>query len=72
MGTTIQVSGKLVQVLKDRKINNNESYEDIIWDLIEDSRQLNAATLKEIEKSRNEFAKGRFVTLERIKKESGF
>jgi hypothetical protein len=71
MVTTIQVSGKLVQVLKVRKMSDNESYEDIIWDIIEDSKRLNSQTLKDIEKSKKQFAKGNFVSIEQVKKESG-
>ncbi|MFH0961293.1 MAG: hypothetical protein V1820_01270 [archaeon] len=71
MGTTIQVSGRLVQVLKERKMSDNESYEEIIWDLLEDSKRLSAKTLKEIGSSRKAFAKGNFVTIEKLRKESG-
>ena len=40
MATTIQVSNKLAQELKNRKMYDKESYEEIIWDLIEDTVEL--------------------------------
>lgn len=69
MVTTIQVSEELMEVLKERKMRDSESYEDIIWDMLEDSKRLSAKTLKEIEVSRKELKKGNFVTLEQLKKE---
>ena len=71
MATTIQVSPELVQELKSRKMFNNESYEEIIWDLIEDTRELSEETKKEIEQAEKEFKEGKFHTLEEVKKELG-
>ncbi len=36
MATTMQVSNELLNKLQMMKIHAKESYEDIIWDLIED------------------------------------
>ena len=75
MVTTIQVSEKLQERLKRRKLYDNESYEDIIWDLIEDSMELSEETKRSIqnyEKNSEKWAKeGRFKTLEQLKKEKG-
>lgn len=45
-----------------------ESYEDIIWDLLEDRMELSDETKRNIEESRKEIKKGKFITLEEIKK----
>ena len=72
MATTIQVSGTLAEELKKRKMFNKESYEEIIWDLLEDTMELDELTKKELEESRNEIKDGKFKTLEQVKKELGF
>ena len=45
METTIQISEDLLEELKKRKINE-KSYEDVIWDLIEDELELSEETKK--------------------------
>ncbi|MFH1978024.1 MAG: hypothetical protein ABIJ92_01735 [Candidatus Aenigmatarchaeota archaeon] len=69
MVTTIQVSEQLQKVLIERKFSNSESYEEVIWDLIEDIMELNEETKKEIELARKEIKEGKFYTMEQIKKE---
>ena len=71
MTTTIQVSEELKNRLSLRKISNKDSYEDIIWDLLEDTLELNNQTKKEIEISRKEIAEGKFITHAELKKELG-
>jgi predicted transcriptional regulator len=71
MATTIQVSNELKDKLSFRKTSNKDSYEDIIWDLLEDTLELNDQTKKEIEISRKEIAEGKFVTHAELKKELG-
>jgi len=71
MATTIQVSKKLVEQLKTRKMYEKESYEEIIWDLLEDAMELSYETKKHIEQSRKEIATGKTVPLEKIKKDLG-
>jgi len=39
--TTIQVSNTLHNELIKRKLFDRETYEEVIWDLIEDTRELN-------------------------------
>lgn len=69
MATTIQVSEELVEALKQKKIYHKESYEEVIWDLLEDTMELSEETKKQVEKARKEFKEGKFYTLEEIKKE---
>ena len=69
MATTIQVSSELVQELKNRKMFDKESYEEVIWDLIEDTAELSEETKKNIEQSRKEFKEGKFYTLDQVRKE---
>ncbi len=71
MATTIQISKTLQTALKKKKIYENESYEELIWDLLEDSMELNEETKKNIEEGRRDFKKGKFYTLEQVKKEAG-
>jgi len=71
MSTTIQVSEELAKELKGRKLFDKESYEEIIWDLIEDTQELSEETKKDIEEARSETARGEYVTLEEAKKELG-
>ena len=40
MVTTIQVSEDLKKSLTKRKLHDNETYEDVIWDLLEDQMEL--------------------------------
>ncbi len=71
MATTIQISGGLKEVLSKRKIHESESYEELLWDLLEDSMELSKETKKEIEQARKDFKKGKFFTLEEVEKEAG-
>lgn len=69
METTIQISKDLLETLRKRKMHDKESYEDIIWDLIEDSMELSEETKKNIAESRQQYKEGKFKTLTQIKKE---
>lgn len=71
MTITIQVSSELVEKLKTRKMYENDSYEDVIWDLIEDTMELSEETKKNILQSEKEFREGKVHTFEEIKKELG-
>ena len=68
MATTIQVSEDLQKALANRKLFDRETYEEIIWDLIEDTMELSDQTKKEIEEARNQIKEGKFVTLDEAKK----
>jgi hypothetical protein len=71
METTIQISKDLRKALSDRKMSSKESYEEVIWDLLEDTMELSEETKRDIEKSREEIKKGKFKSLEQVKKELG-
>lgn len=71
MATTIQVSEKLAKVLKSRKMYDKESYEDLIWDLLEDTMELSEETKKHIKQSEKDIKEGKTVSLAQVKKELG-
>ncbi len=68
MDTTIQISKNLLGKLQKMKMHAKESYEDIIWDLLEDRMELSDETKRDIEEGRKEIKNGKFITLEEIKK----
>jgi len=69
--TSIRISLNLLNTLKKFK-EDNDSYENVIWDFIEPHLDLSEETKKDIEISKREYKKGNFVTLEEVKKEIGF
>ncbi len=69
METSIQISKELLEKLKDMKIHEKESYETLIWDLIEDRMELNEKTKKKIELAEEDIRKGRVHKWEDVKKE---
>lgn len=69
MDTTIQISRNLQESLAKRKLYEKETYEEVIWDLIEDSLELSEETKRNIEKSEEDIKKNRVVKWEDIKKE---
>ena len=69
MDTTIQISNSLKKELLKRKFFNKETYQEVIWDLIEDNQELSEQTKKEIAQSRAEYKAGKTHSLEKIKKE---
>lgn len=68
MTTTIQISKELQNKLNERKFSDRDTYEEVIWDLVEDTKELNEQTKKEIEEAREEIKKGNFYTLSQVKK----
>jgi len=74
MVTTIQVSTPLLEELKRMKMHEKESYEEIIWDLVEDRMELSKETkqaIKEYEKDVREGNWDKFTSLKDVKKELG-
>jgi hypothetical protein len=71
MATTIQVSTKLLKELKDKKLYEKESYEEVIWSLLEDTMEISEETKRRIAKAETEFREGKFVTHEQVKQELG-
>ncbi|MCZ7357467.1 MAG: hypothetical protein O8C66_07965 [Candidatus Methanoperedens sp.] len=71
MATSIQISEGLQKELIKRKISDKETYEEVIWNLVEDSQELGEETRKEIALARAEIKEGKFHSLAEVKKELG-
>jgi len=71
MDTSIQISKRLQKELLKRKLFEKETYEAVIWDLIEDNEELNTQTKKELAEARAEVKAGKVHSLAKIKKELG-
>ncbi len=71
MATSIQISEELQKELIKRKLSDKETYEGVIWDLVEDSQELSEQTKIEIAQARSEIKAGKFHTLGEVKKELG-
>ncbi len=71
MATTIQISEKLMGELKNKKMYGKESYEEIIWDLLEDTMELSEETKRHIKQSEKEIKEGKTATLAEVKKQLG-
>jgi len=69
MATTIQITKDLQSELGKRKMFDNETYEEVIWGLIEDTMELSEETKRDIKQAEKEFKEGKFHTLEEVKKE---
>lgn len=69
MTTTIQISDKLHELLSKRKLYDKETYEEVIWDLVEDTMELSEQTLKNISEAEEDIKYGKIYTHEEIKKE---
>jgi hypothetical protein len=71
MDTSIQISKKLQKELLKRKFFDKETYEEVIWNMIEDTEELNEQTKEELAKSRAEIKAGKIHKLAKVKKELG-
>ncbi len=71
MATTIQVSEELVETLRSKKMYDKESYEEIIWDLLEDSEELSEEAKRNIQQAELEFKQGKVYTHQQVKNELG-
>lgn len=74
MGTTIQISNELLEKLQKMKMHSKESYEDLIWDLIEDRMELSEETKKSIAEYEALVKSGKsksFKTFDQVKKDLG-
>ncbi len=69
--TTIQISSALRDALSKMKFFASETYEEIIWSLIEDRMELSEETKKAILEAEKDIKAGRVYTLEEVKKELG-
>ncbi len=71
MATTIQISPELQQELSKRKIFDRETYEEIIWNIIEDTLELSAEAKREIQEAREDVKKGKVFTIKQVRKDLG-
>ena len=71
MVTTIQISEELQKELIDMKLFDKETYEEVIWNLVEDAKELSEQTKKEIELARAEIKAGKSHSMADVKKELG-
>ncbi len=69
MATTIQISDELLERLKIMKISDKESYENILWDLLEDSMEISEETKKNISIAEKEIKEGKVHKWEDVKKD---
>ena len=69
--TTIQISGELKKELSTLKMYDKESYEEVIWDLIEDSLELSEEAKADLLEAEEDVRKGRVYTLDQVKRELG-
>ena len=69
MATTIQISEELQTTLKKIKLSEKESYEDVIWNLLEDTMELSEQTKRDIAEAEADIKAGRVHKWEDIKKE---
>lgn len=66
--TTIQISQNLQKELNKMKLFSRETYEEVIWNVIEDTKELSEETKKDIIEARKQIANGKFATLSNLKK----
>ena len=66
--TTIQISQELQHELNKMKLFSRETYEEVIWNTIEDTKELSKETKKDIIEARKQISKGEFITLSDLKK----
>jgi hypothetical protein len=71
MDTTIQISNELLERLRNMKFSNKESYESIIWDLLEDRMEFSDSTKKNLNQSEIEIKGKKTISLESLKKKIG-
>ena len=69
MTTTIQISSLLQQELTKRKLHDRETYESIVWDLLEDVSEVNQETKDEIARSREQARQGKLISLHQLMNE---
>ena len=72
MSTTIQVSDEMKAHLNELKMHPRETYNEVLERLLEDMRELNEKTKKEIGKALKEIEEGEYLTHDEVGKELGF
>ncbi|MCJ2512386.1 MAG: hypothetical protein LN409_03410 [Candidatus Thermoplasmatota archaeon] len=71
MSTTIQIDESIRDNLNAIKIHSRETYSDVIQRLLEDQRELNDETKREIEKAVQEIESSKYKTHDEVKEEMG-
>ncbi|MDO8556050.1 MAG: hypothetical protein Q7R96_02645 [Nanoarchaeota archaeon] len=72
MATTIQISEDLQKELTKRKLYDKETYEDVIWNILEDTMELSEETKRNIMQAEKEFKEGKYHTFDAVKKRLGW
>jgi len=70
--TTIQLSKEIKKTLEGMKLHPRETYEEVLERLLEDLRELNEQTKKEIAQAIREIKAGKYRTHGQLKAELGF
>ena len=70
--TTIQLSKEMKETLEGMKLHPRETHEDVIERLLEDFRELNEETKRDIERALRDIKAGKYRTHEQLKAELGF
>lgn len=71
MVTTIQISRDLKAALDKQKFTEKETYEEVLWDLLEDRATLSEKTLQAIERAERNIEEGRTISLAALKEKYG-
>ena len=71
MVTSIQVTEELLTELKRMKMHEKETYEEVIWSLIEDRKEISVETKQGIVVAQKDVAAKRTMTLPQLKKQLG-
>jgi predicted transcriptional regulator len=69
--TTIQLTSALKEELTAMKIHRRETYQEVLERILEDLRELDAKTRKELASAEAEIREGRFVTHDQLKAKLG-
>jgi len=69
MASTIQASEQLKDKLGQLKLYDRETYEEVIWNLIEDGRELSAQAQAALAEAEADVAAGRLHDLDAVKRE---
>ena len=67
----IQLSKELVEKLCEMRVHSKESYENVIWDLVEDKEKLSKETEKSIKEYKEDLRKNNwknFSSMDEVKK----
>lgn len=70
--TTMRVSKKLLEALSKLKINDRETYEEVIWDLIDPYLELSKEVKDSLQEAEKDFERGETTSFEDLKKKHGF